>query len=359
MKKMLSAAMIVTILLIGTPNIFADQIVLKNGDRISGKIVKKDGDKIEIETEAAGLVSILWTAVDRIVADQNLNIKLADGQLIKGTVTPEDEKLAVTTKDAGEVTIEKEKIDVVRNDAEQLKFEEERDRLLNPGFGDLWTGTADVGLSLTTGNSRTRSFTAGVSAARTTTRDKISVYANAIYASNSTSGVSLTTANAIWAGGRYDYNINDKLFVYGAADFEHDSPQKLDLRSVFGGGLGYHFIRNEKTQLDLFGGGAYNMEYYQNGLRRHSAELVVGNELKHKFNSRVNATQRFALYPNVSHFGRFRAHFDASLVTSLNSWLGWHVTLADRFNSSPVLGAQKNDLLLSTGLRVKFGRKSD
>ncbi|MGD9561526.1 MAG: YdiY family protein [Pyrinomonadaceae bacterium] len=356
MSRILTLTIICALVLIGSTPIFADQIFLKNGDRLTGKILKKDGDKIVIETESAGVVTVLWASVEKISADQNLNIKLADGQLIKGTVAQKDGDLEITTKDAGTVTVEKQKVEAVRNDAEQLKFEEERDRLLNPGFGDLWTGSADVGFSLTSGNSETRAFTAGARAARETTRDKISVYANAIKASNSTTGISVTTADAIWFGGRYDYNVSPKVFVFGSADFEHDSPQLLDLRSVFGGGVGYRAIRSERTSLDLFGGASYNMEYFDTGLNRKSVEIMVGDELTFKINPRMRLTQRLAVYPNVSDPGRFRALLDASLLGDINSWLGWHVTLGDRFNSAPVGGAEKNDMLLSTGLRVNFGR---
>lgn len=356
MKKTAVSLLMFVMLFGATLNVFADQIILKNGDRISGKIVKKDGDKIVIETESAGTVTILWAAVDKISADQPINLELKDGQTIKGTVATVEDKLEVETKDAGKVVVEKDKVTTARNEAEQVAYVTERDRLLNPSFGDLWTGSADVGFSLTTGNSKTRALTAGIRAARETTRDKITVYANAIQASNSISGVSVRTAKAVWFGGRYDYNINKKTFAFGSADFEIDAQQQLDLRMVLGGGLGYRAIRNDRTQLDLFGGVAYNREYYKTGLKRNSAEVMFGDELKHKINPRMNLTQRLVVYPNVSDLGRFRAQLDASLVTSVNSWLGWHVTVADRFNSDPVAGAQKNDLLFSTGLRVNFGR---
>jgi len=356
MKRITTSALLLVLIIASSSVVLADQITLKNGDRITGKIVKKDGDKIVIETESAGVITVLWAAVDRIVSETPLSLELSDGQTIKGTVATVDETVEVETKDAGKVVVERDKITTARNEAEQAKFIAERDRMLNPSFGDLWAGSADVGYSLTTGNSETRAFTAGIRAARETVRDKITVYANAVQASNSTNGVSVTTAKALWFGGRYDYNINKRLFAYGAADFEIDSPQLLDLRMVFGGGLGYRAIRNDRTQLDLFGGGAFNREYFSTGLRRSSAEIAVGNELKHTLNQRMRVSQRFVAYPNVSEFGRFRAQFDASLLTDINGWLGWHITIADRFNSDPVLGAEKNDLLLSTGLRVNFGR---
>ncbi len=358
MSKIVSFCLVCVMLVMSCPSIFADQIVLKNGDRLTGKIVKKDGDKIVIQTEFAGLVTILWSAVDKIVADEPVNIELADGQMLKGTVeSKEEEKIEVKTQDAGTVEVEKAKIELVRSDDEQANFEAERDRLLNPGFSDLWAGSADVGFSLTTGNSDTRALSVGARAARETTRDKISVYANAIRASNSTSGISVTTADAVWFGGRYDVNLSDKTFVFGSADFEYDKPQQLDFRAVFGGGFGYRWIRSEKIDLDIFGGAAFNREYFSDGTRRNSAEALVGEELNYRISKSTNLEQRFILYPNLTRTGDFRSVFDASLVTSLNSWLGWQVTVGNRFNSNPVAGAEKSDFLFTTGLRATFGSK--
>ena len=358
MSKLVSLCLAATLFVMSCPNIFADQIVLKNGDRLTGKIVKKDGDKIVIQTEFAGLVTVVWSAVDKVVADDPVNIELSDGQKLKGKVeSKEEEKLTVSTQDAGTVEIEKKSIEVVRSEEEQAAYDEEQDRLLNPGFGDLWTGSADVGFSLTSGNSDTKALTVGARAARETTRDKISVYANAIRASNSTTGVSVTTAEAVWFGGRYDVNLSDKTFVFGTADFEYDKPQQLDFRTVFGGGFGYRWIRSEKTDLDLFGGATFNREYFSDGTRRNSAEALIGEELKYRLNDRTNLEQRFVLYPNVSRAGDFRSVFDASVVTALSDWLGWQVTVGNRFNSAPVLGAEKSDFILTTGLRATFGKK--
>ncbi|CAN5131940.1 DUF481 domain-containing protein [soil metagenome] len=355
----MSISLIWMLILLSCPSIFADQITLKNGDRLTGKIIKKDGDSIVIKTEAAGEVKILWSAVEKLVSDETLNIKLADGQLIKGVVETEDENITVETQNAGTIEIAKENIKIVRSNEEQAKFEAEEERLRNPGLLELWRGSVDVGFSLTTGNSSTKSLVAGTRANRETRKDKISVYANAIQASNSDSGVSITTAQAVFGGIRYDYNLSEKTFVFGSADFEYDKPQLLDLRSVFGGGFGYRAIRSDKTELDLFGGVTYNRENYSTGEKRNSAELLFGDELTYKFNDRTSLEQRLKVYPSVSDFGTFRSLLDASLLTNLNDRISWQVTVGNRFNSNPVGNAEKNDFLFSTGLRATFGRKKN
>ena len=108
LSKFLSFGLIFILIFITCPSVFADRIFLKNGDRLSGKIVKKDGDKIIIQTEAAGLITILWSAVEKIVSDEPLNVELADGQKIKGVaanIVEADEtattKIEIKTEECG------------------------------------------------------------------------------------------------------------------------------------------------------------------------------------------------------------------------------------------------------------------
>ena len=42
---------------------FADQITMKDGDRITGAIVKKDGDSLTIKSKNFGTVTLKWADV--------------------------------------------------------------------------------------------------------------------------------------------------------------------------------------------------------------------------------------------------------------------------------------------------------
>lgn len=338
---------------------FADQVVLKNGDRLTGKIVKMDGEKITVETDAAGKVDILWTAVARIASDDELFIELADGRKISGAVSPSDSGLRVRTAPDETVSVSGEEIRLIRSAGEQAAYEASIVRQTDRSIFSHWTGSADVGFSLTAGNSKTRSLNFGTKGVRQTADDRISLYAKGVQASNSTTGTSVTTAQAFWFGGRYERNLNERTFVFVTADFEYDKPQQLNLRTVAGGGFGYKWIRSERTELDIFGGATFNREYFEGADNRSSAEALAGEELRFQITDSTILEQKFSVYPNLSRPGTFRATFDATAVTSLNSWLGWQVSLGNRYNSDPVPGARSNDLLFSTGLRATFGGKKD
>jgi putative salt-induced outer membrane protein YdiY len=337
---------------------FADEVKLKNGDRITGTIVKSDGKSLTLKSEFLGSVNIVWEAVEQITSNQPLHLNLSDGQTIVGTITTIADKYEVATKDASAVSVAKSSIKTIRNQEEQTAYLAEIDRLRNPGLLDLWSGTFDAGLSLTRGNADTNTFTIGANAARATTRDKISVYAAVIKARarSRTTGLQEETANAIRGGGRYEINLTSRAFAFGFSDLEFDEFQKLDLRLVLGGGLGWHAIKNENTLFDLFGGGSYNKEYFSTGLKRSAGEALVGQELTHKLSSRSLLKERLVFFPNLQETGDYRLNFDASLVTNLNRWLSWQITLSDRYLSNPVPGAKNNDVLLTTGIRLTFAK---
>jgi small nuclear ribonucleoprotein (snRNP)-like protein len=84
-------------------SLFADQIVLKNGDRLSGSIEKSDDKVLVIKTEFAGEVTVPWPAVQEINSTQPLYVSLSDGKTVIGTVTTSDGNLAIVTASAGTV----------------------------------------------------------------------------------------------------------------------------------------------------------------------------------------------------------------------------------------------------------------
>ncbi len=47
--------------------------------------------------------------------------------------------------------------------------------------------------------------------------------------------------------------------------------------------------------------------------------------------------------------------FDTALVTRISKWLDWQVSFSDRYLSNPLPGIKKNDLLLTTGIRITYG----
>ena len=331
---------------------------MKNGDRLTGAVVKVEADALTLNSDLAGVVKIPFASIASVDSGQPLSFILKDGQTIVGSLKADAELYTVTTKDAGKVETTKEKIAAIRSEDEQTRYLARLDRYTNPRLTDLWTGFFDAGYSATRGNAETNTFNFGTNATRATRRDKISLYFLSINTNARIRNVMSTTANAVRGGGRYSINLSKKAFAFGLTDLEFDQFQQLDLRFVLGGG-GYHVIQNKRIAFDLFTGANLNKEFFSTGLRRTSTELILGNELSHKISSNMLLTERMVFYPNVSNSGNYRVNFDAGLVTNINKWLGWNVGFSNRYLSNPVLGNKTNDVLFTTGLRLTFAKPAD
>jgi len=336
---------------------FGDQVTMKNGDRLSGAIVKYDGKNLVIKSELAGPVTIPWDAVTVVTSSTPLSVGLKDGQVVVGTVTTADATLQIVTASAGTVSAARESVTYIRSKEEQEAYLAEVERYRNPRLIDLWTGGLDMGYATSRGNSSTDTFTLGASAVRATSRDKISVNYTSIFAGNKTvGGRRVTTANAKRGGVSYDLNLSSRTFAFGSVDLETDEFQNLDLRFVPAGGLGYHARKSERTILDFRLGAAANREFFSNGLNRTSAEVLLGEEFMHKFSARSRFLQKLVFFPNVSDGGNYRMNFDASLATAVRRWFSFQFSVSDRYLSNPLPGRKSNDVLFTTGLRLTFAK---
>jgi putative salt-induced outer membrane protein len=343
----------------------ADQITLKNGDHLTGTVVKSDGKTLVLHTEFAGDVTVQFAAITQITTDKELHITTSDKKTLVGPVTTSDGKIEVTTKTTGTVEIQTSNVVLIRNDAEQAAY----DKQLNPGLRHGWNGGTTIGFSLARGNSETENLALAFNAVHPTLHDKITLYASSIDTQNELATPS-TVANLTQGGFRYDRNVGARLFGFGAADFMANALQDLDLRAVYTGGLGYHAIKSDKTVLDFLAGLNYTHETYSNGppvtpatvpptytsygVTNKFAALTLGEELTHKAGKTTLLTQKLYFFPDLSDTGNYRMTFNLGAVTKVSKWLGWQNQFSDIYVSNPPSTAKKNDVIFTTGLNIAF-----
>ncbi len=343
-------ATVFLLLSVAAQNVFTyggDEVKLKNGDRLTGKIISQDEEQIVIETEYAGKVTINAAHVEKI-ADE--------------TATTEGAEIA---KKEGEAEEEREAEPAAKDEAKPAEPAsaaiEQKPRFFGGrlfwGIVEGWDGNANIGFNYTTGNSRTSTMTTGLRAVKTAGNDKLTVYMRSLWYNNRRLAANNTTQNAVWGGLRYDRNFSERRFAFGSYDFERDRPRRLYYRSVLGGGLGHRLIRNERTELELLAGGAWNRTW-QFGPNTDTPEALVGNSFKHRFNGRLRVQQTFTFFQNVADRNEFRFIFDSSVIADVTRKIGIHFTVGDRFNNDPPPNARRNDFLFTTGIRFNFGKRN-
>jgi putative salt-induced outer membrane protein len=355
--------LVALVVLLGlAPAVFADQIVLKNGDHLSGTIVKSDGKTLVLHTTFAGDVTVDLKAITQISSEKVLRVSTADKKTLVGPVTTSDGKIEVATKTEGTVEVPLGSIATIVDQADYEKS-------VHPGLLRGWNGGANVGFSLARGNSETSNLALAINAVHPTLNDKTTIYLSSIDTKNDLATPS-TVASLVTAGARYDHNVNPRLFGYVGADFMSNALQELDLRGVYGGGLGFHAIKSDSTIMDFLAGLNYTHETYSNGpqvtpvtvpptfasygVTHRFIALTLGEELTHKASKTTVTTEKLYFYPDLSNTGEYRAAFDLGTVTKISKWLGWQNQFTDIYVSNPPTGTKKNDLILTTGLNLSF-----
>ncbi len=334
-------------------SLFAEQVTLKNGDRLTGTILNVSDKKLTIKTEHAGTVTIDWDAVAQFSSEQPMVVTRSDKQVVSGAVNTKDSEVAVATT-TGTQTIPMVDVAAMRSTADQAAYE----KSLHPGMLEGWAGGGNFGLALARGNSDTTNLALGFNAARPTSTDKWTIQATSIYSTSTTDKVSTTSANALGGFIRYDRNLTKKLFAFGLFAGAYDHAQDLNERLSPSGGLGFHLIASKATTLDLLGGFGYTYENYSTGVTNNLLDATIGDEFSHKLAASTTVIQDFYFFPYLNSGGGYRGVFDFGIASKLYRAVTWNLNFGDRYNSRPVAGNDNNDILLTTGLGLTFGNKA-
>src|SRR5262249_10772004 len=146
----------------------------KNGDRVSGSVVKKDGANVVIKSAHFGTVTLPWAEIETLTIDTPITAELANGQTVESRITTTPQGLVIGGQTGAPADVK-----ALRNRDEQRAYQ----RLQHTGWTELWAGTVTVGFAGASGNAKTRTFTVGANATRATRTDKTAVYFNSIRSS--------------------------------------------------------------------------------------------------------------------------------------------------------------------------------
>ncbi len=336
----------------------ADQVILMNGDRISGAIQELQDEKLFIRSDMVGQVTLPWKNVASIVSTQPLYVVLKNGDVFTGSLLQSDHGFVLQNSERT-LVVAKDDVVILRSFEQQAAWQAAEERRLAPHFFDPWSGFIDLGLSLARGNAKVATYSTSLNGVRSTAHHKLTLNFTSLYARNNTTPPPAVTANLRRGSAEWDINISPRQYGFVTTSLEYDQLQKLHLRAVGGVGYGRHVIKNHRNTFDLSIGTTANRESFTTGLRRVSSEGLLSEESSHIINHSLTLKQRFVFLPNLTEAGNYRITFDGSAVTTLLRWLSWQVSISDRYLSNPLPGTLPNDLLLTTGFRITLLPLSD
>lgn len=224
-------------LLVAGP-VLADTVVLKNGDRLSGKVKGLDGDKIVLETSYAGDVKVKVDAVSSLETEQDMTLVLKDYRRLIGRLTVDGGTVQVIEAEGSPP----QDVDPGR----VARLEQGR----KPRASWTYQGRVDIGASDSSGNTETTRAYGDAELVARRERNRFTVGGRGAYASDDDE----ETENNVLAYGKYDRFMSEKWYAYGDASAEHDPFRDIKLRYTLGAGSGYQVFDTARTVFSVEGG---------------------------------------------------------------------------------------------------------
>lgn len=219
-----------------------------------------------------------------------------------------------------------------------------------------WSGNADLGLTLTRGNSETTNLSLGASLVRRLPAQKWSL--NGTFVRATTDGEE--TANRGDARLQYDYFPDRRFFFFARAAGGFNRPAGIDLRLSPGAGVGYELVATERVQLDVETGGTWIRDEFLDGSSQEDLFLSLSQSFNWTVSETTDLEQHVVYEPNSAALDDYHLTGELAVSSMITGALGLKVKVRDEFDSEPFVdpdtGVQreKNDLTLVTGLTLKF-----
>jgi putative salt-induced outer membrane protein YdiY len=317
--------------------VWADKIILENGDSLTGTIVKAEGGKLILKTDYSTPIEIEMAKIKKIVSDNPVEVHLTDSEVLKGKLK---------TSEAGQVGVER------TEEKETTTIDWKKVVSINPPpqIPPKWHGNITLGANSQKGNTDIKNASVSAEAVKRTERDRFSLR----YLFNYAEEDKKITTRSHYGAMKYDYFFTKKLYGYVGAELLNDKFKDLSLRTIVGPGVGYQIWEDAIKSLQVEAGVSYTNENRREGEDKSWISARLGGILSYNIFNFVTFSDRFVIYPNLEHSGEFQLRNEAALTKSLGS--RWALRLANiiEHDSDPTPGFKKNDIYWILSLQYSF-----
>ncbi len=326
----------------------ADRIDLTDGSVVYGKLLSADAGKFKIETAFAGTIEIAQGKIKSFTTDEAVNVQLAAGSTVLGSVQAAPAGIAVVAQDARLTAGADQVAAVWRAGADSPATRQLKERAAQ--LERTWAFEASVAINGRTGGSEKFAGAVGLKATLESAQDKLIFVVQAEKSQDN----GVETANRQFAGADYSSFFSPSFVWYARTSIEKDAIKALDLRSSSAFGIGRKLIKKEKQDLELRAGVNYRYETYANGTRFSSPGLDFALIHGYTFrNGRLNNV--LAYTPAFKNFSNYRLHHESTYELPITASL-WKLKtgISNDYTSIPQPGIERLDTLYFTSLILNW-----
>lgn len=309
----------------------ADEILFKNGDKLTGKIDRLEDGKLIVQSAVAGEIKVEMSKVKTFSTDAPIEIHLKDGTVVKQKVTAAEEGKFAT---APEGSVKPQPFAI----AEVQK--------VNPPKVK-WTGDVSAGALLTRGNSNTDNANIAFNLVRRAEDDRITFAGGYLYGrqENPDTHEKSTTQDNWFLMGKYDYFFNPKFYGYATARVERDRIADLNLRFTPGAGVGYQWVEKPDFKFSTEGGVSWFYEDFTNATDtdEHFA-LRLAYHVEKTLKENIKLFHNLEYYPSIEDSADYFVTTDAGIRATLTKTMFTEFKVQLNYDSTPAEGAKHTDV---------------
>ncbi len=332
-----SRIVLLFILFIGQ-NIVADELIMRDGSRLIGKVVRKETHILVFDTSFAGRINVKWDQISELRTDEPATVLLSNEDVIKVRVF----------KNTGENTVvEQEPGEPLRTlTPSELAFINPAPWRLGQGF--RFTGRVDIALEYDRGNTETDEIDLDGNLLWRRRYDRFSFYGELENDRNRGEN----TKEEWLTRSKYDYFFKDQWYYGAFLGLEHDKFADIDLRAVIGPHIGRQFFEGDVMNLEA-----------ELGIMRVREELDINPDENYWATRWSIEFDRYFFGDFVQFYHRQGGLWNLSNADDvvLQTWTGFRFPLKIGFVASTELqadydgGAPDDVDEVDTTLRFKFG----
>ena len=215
-----------------------------------------------------------------------------------------------------------------------------------------WTISLGGGLTLTGGNSDTRSFNVAANVASDPALRNV-FRAELLHLQSSDDGEK--TVDRTLGALRDEYTINGRLFLFGDLAYQRDRFKEVDYLIAPMIGAGYKVVDAKKVLLAVDGGLGAAFEQLEGQESTADFALRAGERLEWKPSEANTVFQKATAIWKASDFDDAYYRFEAGVATSLFQRLELKVSFADDYKTRPArAGLEKHDTSFIVSLLFKI-----
>ena len=232
-----------------------------------------------------------------------------------------------------------------------------------------WETSANAGVALARGNSKSFLVTAGINSARKWSKDEALLggsggYGNstAVERADGQPDVTTKSADYLKGFGQWNHLFTEQFYGGLRLDAIHDDIADVNYRFTLSPLLGYYFIKNPTTMLAAEVGPSF--VYEQVGGEENSyLGARLAERFEHKFKGGARVWQTAEIIPQVDDVENFIVNFELGVEAPLSKKSSLRVVLQDAYDNQPAVASGpapgthyklKNDLKLIAGFSYKF-----